>query len=345
MSTTPDNNSCFDNIIGLRGTCADPVSTSDLWINDIGISQKELDAIVTEDFVDGIDLFNKKLNHSINAVTSQVYSNFAPRYKAFSQLENQRIGYYSDNQKFTATTAGWLYGQHLTVYNDDSFVDLNISQLNLMVNASGTYDLLVYDLTENKLLDTIQIDTNTGEIGKTFPSKKYLSGREKRELLICYDPDGASYSEMSLNKSKGCSSCNTGAYKNDYLHSQGVKILASDDKIIENLVQIQGGGGISIMYSLSCNHREWICSSTSILAMAIFYYTAFEIMDFAMLNSPNEKLNTTTWLNSDLIEKRRAEYYDRFTASFKDALKNIVLPSDSKCFVCKQPSRYATMLP
>jgi hypothetical protein len=345
MSTYSDIPSCFTNIIGLRGTCEEAVSTSGLWANDVGISEDQLNEIVTSDFINGRDLFNKKLEHSIIVITSKVYASFASKFKAFSQIENERIGFFKDNLSYINTQAGYLYGQHITLTNYDSFLDLFVSQLNIQVDISGTYDIYVFDLMQNKLIDTFQIDAIAGEISATFPAKKYLSGREKLDLFIGYNPTGARYNDASSKRGGSCFSCGGGSYANEYVRATGARILVAGDKIVSGVESITGTGGLSIVYSLSCNHREWICSSSAVLAIPLYYYLAFEIMDFALHNSPNDRLNNTVWLNKDLIEQRRKEYYDRFNQSFTDTMQNISLPSDSKCFICKQPIRYATMLP
>ena len=103
---------CFQNLIALRGSCTESISTSGLYINDIGISLNELNEFVSEDFESGEDLFQTQYNLAVNIITTNIHSFFQERYKAFSLIENKRVGYYAENNSLKLggnTLSGIMY--------------------------------------------------------------------------------------------------------------------------------------------------------------------------------------------------------------------------------------------
>lgn len=346
MSYNQTVSSCFENIIGIRGYCDDPVSKSMLWSNDIGISKEFLDAIVTEDFANGLDLYKKKLEFATNTIQTKVYSAFQDRYKSFSMIENQRIGFYKDNLQYQSPIAGNYVGIHLQLTNYESFVDFLLSELTLQINEDAQKEISIWDLMTGKVIKTITIDCLADEVTQVFPDFKFLSDRKKINLFIGYDAGTSRYNDTKLVTSGACTSCGGGAkYTNKYVQVTGAKLSTSAQAVDENVISIGNTGGLSITYSLSCNHREWMCSAMNILAIPIYYEQAFQLMDFAISSSPNVRLNNTSWLNSELLSERRQQYYDMAEKEFTNALKNISPPSDSLCFTCREPVKYATMLP
>lgn len=345
MSYTQTISSCFEDLIGIRGYCESPVSKSLLWSNDIGISKEFLDAIVTEDFSNGLDLYNKKLSHSTSVIQTKVYTAFQDRFKAFSMVENQRIGYYKDNLQYQSSIAGSYVGIHLKIDNTESFIDFSLTELTLQIDEDSQKNISVWDLMTGKVIKTITIDCIAGEVTQVFPDFKFLSDRKKANLFIGYEAGTSRYNDTKMNNVSGCSSCGTSSFRGRYILASGAKLSTASQAIDQNVLPLSNTGGLSITYSLSCNHREWMCSAMNILSIPIYYYQAFELMDFAVNSSPNVRLNNTSWLNKELLSERRQQYYDLFESNFNNALKNIKLPTDSECFICRENIRYATMLP
>src|SRR3990172_9939332 len=96
---------CFDDIIGLRGSCATPTSNSGLWINDIGIDLEELDAIINKSQIDSIDFFENKRDFAIKQIINLIHTHFSDKYKSNTVLRSGRIGFTKENLESVAAAA------------------------------------------------------------------------------------------------------------------------------------------------------------------------------------------------------------------------------------------------
>lgn len=336
---------CFEDIIGLKGTCDTPVSNSGLWINDVGVSLEELDLIVSKEYSNAQDFFEQKRDFAIKQIIATIHTHFADKYKANSTLRSGRIGFTKENKPAIAGSAGKYKGIELELCNQDSFVDVFISSISLQVNTAGAVNVLVYDLFQGKLLDTIAITAVSGEVVTVYPNKTYKSNRKELDLAFVYDSTGISSVETKITRT-GCNSCGDGSSMvnlNQYLSTRSVLIDAADPKTNENLEAVGDTGGLSIMYTLQCNHEDWLCTVSNSIALPILYKTAAEIMEFAVHAS--KRLNTSTTLDVEKLTERRDLYETRYKDTMENLIQNIKLPQDEKCFECRQKSKHVVILP
>lgn len=335
---------CFDDIIGLRGSCESPTSVSGLWLDDAGIDLAELDSIINKSQIDSIDFFEKKRDFAINQIIALIHTHFSDKYKTNSVIRSGRIGFGKENQEAVAASAT-LKGIEIELCNQTSFVDVFISSISLQVNTNGAVNVLVYDLFQNKLLDTISITAVSGQTVTVYPNKTYKSLRKELDIIFVYDATNFSSVKTTITQG-GCRSCGSGGSMvnlNQYLSTRSISILAADAKIESNLTASGDTGGISLEYSIQCNYDEWLCTINKALAMPILFKTAYEIMDFTINNSM--RLNTATTINIDTAKTRRDEYDKRYQTSIEALLQNIKLPQDEKCFECRQKSKNVVILP
>jgi len=104
---------CFDDIIGLRGACATPSSTSGLWLDDIGIELEELDSIINKAQIDSIDFFENKRAFAIKQIINTIHSHYSDKYKSNTILRSGRIGFGKENLEAVAASATLKAGQKL----------------------------------------------------------------------------------------------------------------------------------------------------------------------------------------------------------------------------------------
>ena len=335
---------CFDDIIGLRGACDTPISNSGLWLDDIGIDLTELDSIINKTQVDSVDFFEKKRDFALKQIIALIHTHFSDKYKTNSALISGRIGFGKENQEVVAAAAT-LKGIELELCNQDSFVDVYVSSMSLQVNTSGAVNVFVYDLFQNKLLDTIAITAVSGQTITVYPNKTYKSTRKELDIIFVYDASAFSSVKTTVTIG-GCKSCGDGGSMvnlNRYLSTRSVSILSADAKIVDNLTAASDTGGLSLVYSVQCNYDDWLCTIANSMALPVLFKTGYEIMDFAYNNSL--RLNTTTTINWENLVKRRDEYNLRFQDSIQSLLQNIKLPNDEKCFECRQKSKHRIILP
>ena len=86
--------------------------------------------------------------------------------------------------------------------NLNSFVDFYLSELSVHVTSTGNVDVLVYDLFQNKLLDTITVAAIANEVVTVFPNKTYSSDRKNLNLIFVYDSTGVNSIQTSVDTNK-----------------------------------------------------------------------------------------------------------------------------------------------
>lgn len=335
---------CFDDIVTVGGACTTPVPTSGLTLNDIGITLKFLNDIVTEDYKNGEALANQKIGLAVKVISNQINLHFADKFRTTSLLEGARAGFPQDNLKNIAGTAGKLKGIELEICNRTSFVDLYISELSLQTTFTGNIDVLVYDLIQGTLLDTIVVPTIANEISSVFVNKTYKSNRKKLHLIFVYDTSAITSISTTIAGS-GCSTCGgLGIGRlNTFLSGRGVKIDAIDLKIDSNLEGSSETGGMSIVYSINCNHEDWLCTKRNVLGLPILYKAAAEILEFALDDS--DRNNSKTIIDRDIMQEKFDKMEFKYRESLDNILKTILLPDDKMCYSCNPKSIHKIILP
>jgi len=338
MSAQTTNRACFENIITLEGCCDNIVLSSGLTCDKIDITKDFINEIITRSFVDAKDFHNKKLDFAITSVISECLTFLNPVFRASTLIDNFRLGYFQDNLKMI-TGDGSLKGINIDLCNVDSYLQLFISEISLQLNKTGDVDILIYDLIEGELLETITIACAPNKVSKVFPQKIFYSPKRKLNLFIGYDSTGIDSNTTFLKRDcrNNCQSLN-----NPYEIVTACKIAESDDKIKSNLITIADTGGLSVVHSISCDHRAWLCSFSNLLALPILYRYGQLVMEFALNVSPNERTNTTENLNVEELRQRHSMYSSQYADSLKNALENIKTPQDRKCFVCKEPVKHVS---
>lgn len=336
---------CFDNLIGLRNSCNELSSSSGIYLNDIGISLNELNDFVSSDFQSGEDLFTSQKNLAIEIVAQQIHSYFNGRYKPFTLVDSKRVGYYQDNMQFISGI-NEMKGMMIEVDGAGSYVSFLLNEISLQIDVSGTINLVVYDLLQNTLIDIISIDAIGNEIVTIFPNKVYSANQNRLQLFIGYNTSGFSYNTSNATQSAGCLSCNKKLnYSNEFVSISCAKIDDGDSFIKQNVKPSNDCGGLSIVYSLNCNHENWLCRMSNLIALPIAFKTAALLMEYGMYITPNEMLTNRSTLNRDLLKERMNLYESKFNDTMNGVLNNIELPADERCFICKQQSRTTIMLP
>jgi len=337
--------SCFNNLIALRGVCDDQIPKSGLFINDLGISLNELNEFVSEDFVDGEDLFNTQYKIAVNIVTQTIHTYFQERYKAFSLIENKRVGYYDENNTLYAG-GNELTGIMYELSNTDSYLTFYLHSISSFCNFTGNIPLFVYEMNNGTLLDTINIQSVSNSIVTTYANKEYYIDAQKVNLFIGYNTSGISFKGTSLTQSAGCTSCSKKPiYNNQFLSAQGGTLPLTGDKTRNNFDGVGNTAGLSITHSLNCNHQGWLCNISNLIALPVLYKTASLIVEYGSLITPNEVLTNRSTMNRDLLKERQSLYEQKYTEAINNILQNIELPQDERCFRCRQKSRTAVMLP
>lgn len=306
----------------------------------------ELNEIVTDDYIDGIDLFNKKLSFAITEVSQKIHSYVSPKYKIRSVIENVRAGYYNNNLIQSAAIPNTMKGIQFELVNGDSYLDFQLVELSLMLaNSIGNLNLHVIDLMTGATIVTYGINTTANIPTTVFPNITIKSNRKRMNIFIGYDSTAVQSIQSSLATDGNCGTCSGKYYiQNQFVRTTPGTIGVAAQKIDSNVTSVSDTGGLSVVYSVACNHTDWLCSISNVISLPILWKTAASLMEHALTISPNEGMTTRT-MNRDLLDMRLKMYNEKFAEAFESAVHNIVLPSDEKCFVCNNMIRTTYMIP
>lgn len=331
---------CFDNFVTVEGTCDDATSQSGLTLKSIGLSVYELDEIVTNDYSNGEALGNDKIDLAIRLLENEINTHFADKIRTYSLLENARIG--QTNENLSLEPGKDLKGINVELCSRD-FVDFYLSELSLQVDVTGDIDVQVYDLYQGKLIDTLTVSAVANEIVTIYPNKTYRSNLRDLNLIFVYDASNVDSIRTTINN--GCKRCSKNWWKpNQYLQCRAITIPSAAEKVDQNLQGVGDTGGVSLVYSINCNKRDWMCAQRDLLGTTILYRAGFELAVHALHTAPNQRTNTSVTINNDVWEDRLAFYEMKYKEQLDSVLKRIQLPR-GKCFDCNIRSKQTVILP
>lgn len=335
-------NECFTDLIGLRDVCEPPVIKSCYYIDDLGVNRRLVESIITSNYPDVSDFFQKQLNLAANQMASEVHANFQNKYLITSLIESQRLGFLQDNKSVKATNSKWA-GIYVELKNTSSFIDFYSSEIILTTDFTGNIPIRIYDVYTGTILATVTLVSVAGTQSALPINEIFKSKRKSAKLFICYDTTGIN-SYKTLIKDAGCSTCSGYNYSNSYLISRGAYSEANTF-LLTDITGADHTFGMSIQYSLNCNHKDWICAHSNILSLGLAYKLCSNICLYGLQASPHDRVNTAVTINREKLETDQGFYEDKYLYEMQSKLKFMNVPSDKKCFYCSQPYKTVLVLP
>jgi hypothetical protein len=339
---TTITNECFENLIGLRETCTAQSPRSGLMLNQVGVNYDFAKSVLMRDYKTVEDFVDDKIAFATKIVIDRVTHQFSDEIRTTSILTGARAGQHKDNMNLITGLAGQEKGLGFEMCNQESYLDLFISEVNLFTNFTGNIPILVYDLVQKKLLDTLTLVSTANVISTLVVNKLYRSNKKRLDIVLIYDTTGISSYDTAMTLS-GCTSCGTqgSTIQNSYVRASSVKFNSADAKLRENLTFASDTGGMSAIYSVQCNKTDWMCENSNLLALPILYKAASEIYLYASFSSRD---NSTTMISPEVIDERYKHAEAAYVESIDDLMKRIRLPKD-RCFSCNVQSKHAIILP
>ncbi len=327
---------CLDGLVGIRGICTPETPDSIFYVNDLpSISIKEVDASLNSESASAVELIRQKIELAGDLIAARMRTYFNPRFKGNSLIENGVIGFAKDNQETVNDQTGYLIGKEIEITNYN-YLEFFLSKVGLHCTTSGSKNVFVYDLIQNKLLDTIPVTTVAGEISYVDVYKSYKSYGQKIHLFIGYEYTGSYKTILSRNN---CSSCKGQVYQNPYVRFANRSILTSDVKIADNLVT-GSEDGLTMTYSVNCTFDPFVCSMKHLLAEAICWKSG-ELLAMEMRYS--KRNNSIISVYTEDYDALIAGYAAGAEAALKTNLQTMRLP-DSECFYCNKKAFMETRI-
>lgn len=333
---------CLDNIIGVRSECSDTTPTFSLYIDQL-VSTKEMEKFVDQPHDTVSDLFGERLGMAIDEVRTDVYNHFTGNYITRSILDSKRIGIFDEHRAVSSPIASTYKGMEVRMNQTTSSMKFVLSGIKFYSDHTGSVDVKVYNTISGELLDTITVAAVADEMVEVVVSKEYSSNLEPLYLGFVYDSTGVDAFKSTVGLT-GCSSCSNTAYHsvNSWLQTRAINNSTASEVVQDNITGTSDTGGLSIVYSVECDHKGWMCNQKSILARPILYKTAELIMEYALFGTDRFNDHNT---KKQSYTDRQLMYSEKYDKLMKSVLKNMRMPQNDPCLKCERTNRLATSLP
>jgi hypothetical protein len=347
---------CIESLLGLRD-CNQVEPSTGLYIDDLGINTTFLGQLITDQYLQGSELFVAKRAFAWRKLSSDVLTRLAPVMKADTVIEGKRVGQlvsnYSNVQ--TAAGAGRYTGIRLKIDPQSlSFLNFYLADINLAVDAANVnVPILIFDMSTLKLIETFTY--STGGLDQ-FLGKTFASARRKLDIAIVYE---STFDSAKMVTKKGhCFDCGGGvreAHICPFVDAIGIDLTTNGTDVLSSITS-KYTAGMSINYNVNCDRQGWLCSIGGLMALPLAYATAVEIYNYALTASPNQRVNTTVTVNrgqkpfatADAVEgivAARDIAATRYNEELGAMLQNMRMPDDSHCWDCRRNMKYVTALP
>jgi len=342
LPVTLNTSECFDDVIALRGACTTVTPTSGLYLDQFGVNLNELNQYIGSEYAKGEDLYEDKKQFAVDLIANIILTALHPKLKGASLIDGHRIGFFNDSLDSVSGDATYNSGGiNIRINNTTSYVQMMISEITVHLNYTGEVNLYLADLRQNKILQSFQIQSVAGEYGTIYPQYKIESPRQITDLFLFRDTNGKPSYRTNVNDTN-CVSCYP-TNRNGMVSATAAMMNGGVPIIRSNMQGANNTAGISIVYSLGCNHRSWLCSFSNLLAVPLGYKIAAEIVDYGMNNS-TDRISTAKIVDRNVMEKRKAEYEFKFREALDNVLKNIRY-TDNVCFECNRSVANLISLP
>lgn len=336
---------CSENLIGIKD-CSYPEPVTGIYIDELGINKSFLSQLITDQYNSGVELFEEKRAFAWRKLTSDILTRLSEQMKGDTLIENKRIGQpLTDSSNIDLALGSGKYGgirvkidpnnvSFLEYYLADLFIDLSELTLNTQV--------LVFNMNTGKLIDTI--DYLTGGV-EQFLGRKYLAKRKILDLAFVYE--SIENTTKYITKKGSCSDCGGRVRETHicpFVDAVGIE-LTTDGQIVLSHKLKKYTQGMSFNYNVNCDRGSWLCSIGGLISLPLAYSTAVEIYDYALMVSPNQRVNTITSINFDNVKQARDIAAQRYSEELNAILGGIRLPDDNHCFTCRKNIKYVTALP
>ena len=327
---------CLDGLIGMDGSCA--ATTGRVYLKDIGIHEGELAQYMAAEEESVTDMVSSVARAAINQMQSDAMASVASRVRPRTFIDRDRIGQPNEAREAKSATAATDYGVVVDVYAPRSNIKIQISELAVWSQATGTVTLTVKDVTDGRTVATTTIDAIAGEVTKKDVDILVQGLRRRTRLFITSDMTDW----YRTDTHEGCGTCTGGVYSSSVLTAYGASIGQATTLTYSNLQKGGETGGISAVVSVTCDHLAYLCEVKEALSMPLLYLQGAMLMQRGMDNV--DRMNTRT-LNVEVLQDRLGKYLAQYQTSLGNLMGAMPLPMDDLCYVCNRNSRTVVSIP
>lgn len=315
--------SCFVNLIGIKGIC-DPYDAT-YWLNDIpGIDVNKLARGAEGDASTGEKLGLKLIDTAARMVIADVEAIYDASYKVQAMLTSG-----CSVCKFSANyAAGPQKGMLIKNNSTSHFSSLVLSRLNVKLNSTGTFTIIITDGITSKSIEREFIAGVEYELQNLSYETK-----EKQIKIYIDEADALLYTLSCPSNSTGGCGCSGPRSTSSELTYTGLTAG----------VESQNAYGFLPCAFIRCNAEDLICfiakSAPRMVGMALLFKTA-EL--YFTNNLHVERNNRTIGTNNEMYKKDVDEYKKMYkdklqgvgTRGVKDLVFSVLQQNNDVCVLC-----------
>lgn len=314
---------CLTQLVGLDGCTT---GNEPYKINQLGLSRVQLEELIDDSYASVDDWFIAMREFAAKRLAADVVKKVATSVHVETMIENGIAGRYSDRQ--TVTTASDHAGIFINLWNQSTFLKLNVTKISFYGNYSGDIDVKFIDVNTGKELDSKIITVFAGEVTDTPVNVEINSGMRDLDLAIVYDATGIESYKTTIYKS-GCSDCGHTSSVSRYANFQGCNIASPF--LNANRSARNDTAGLSIEWSWICDNESWVCTFATQLGLSMLYKTAYELLHYS-LNSYSQLSDQQT-INWEGNRDRMESFEFNYGLEMEKALAHARVPKNV-CFSC-----------
>lgn len=320
----PYPESCFTDLVGVRGTC-DPVATAPaFWIDDIpGIDVDKLAKIATADAPSGATMGAKLVESAARLLAADTEGIYDGKYK----VETNLVTGCSTCKVLTNYLAGHQRGIVVKDETRSAFSHLIVDKFTACVNQTGTFHIV---LDDGRAPVTIEHDFVAGQRDE-FVNVNFRTKAKSVRLYLA--EDDVPLAQLSCpGKGSGCG-CSGKARTLEDLHFMGT-FNGADNQ--------QAYGFVPCAY-IACDAADLLCflahSAPRLIGMALLFKTAELYFSSTALSTRNNSVASKNVddKNSEAMRYNKL-YTDRLLGKGTRGIKDLVFSNlasvTDACVVC-----------
>ena len=323
---------CWNNVIGIRGLCDEQTPSSGLYINDLtGISMSDLDSGVNEEDKTAYTLIQRKIDQAANMIQAESLAYLYNRWNYLTSSWDGQVGFWPQQLEALGSSAVW---RGIGVrYRQADYIAVTLTAVNLLVNYTGTVNVLVYDLITGNVLETIPVTTVAGTPSRLVVNKKFTSNGQMLNLAFLYNATAVNSYQTGLYPVYGCGGCSRGSRWQNNVLERTIEIPTTGAVIEQNISGGSWTGGLSV--------ESLLCAHIGQLGYPLLYKAGMLIVkEMEFSKRLNGIISYNRERNSQLVEYYQQQYDAYMSRYFEQAY----MP-DTGCFSCRQRVRQVSRIP
>jgi hypothetical protein len=331
---------CLNNLVGIWDGCS--AKEDKLYINDLpGFDLSVPEWLQKEQDASPLSLLENIRNKSGILLKHEILASLNPRVLMSSVLWNGTAGIADLNRNTKALEASKYKGVQIST-ETYPYTEIYIDTIAFFPVSNVTdLEIYVYDLTQGLLLDTFTQSVVGGQINYVQVGKTYKNKGQFLNLAVLVDSSLTDVYDVNPT-GDGCRTCNTGLKAiGSYSSGRGVSILQISPIINSNLKGESHTNGLSLQYSVSCDHDYFVCSIANRFMLPMYYRFGIELMD-EVLNS--DRLNSYTTIGLEKARVMKDDLILKYNDTIKAIMQNLHIPNNA-CFYCTPNVTINTRIP